>query len=131
MPSMRHQSTMAPLSVMGLMVGVVVTHRRTEDGFDFSDAERRLHICVPGEVTAGQWTLVVAKYLKENPKHLHQGMASLVYATLLSAYPCPATPIRLWLGCSVWLELKSENETGSFVRPTHVARSSQQCTGRR
>ena len=48
--------------------------------------------CVPGEVTNGQLTKIVHKYLKKTPESLHVPAAVLVYTAAHQAFPCPTKP---------------------------------------
>ena len=45
-------------------------------------------ICVPQDVTAGQGTRVVLKYLQDHPEQLHENSATLVRRALKKAFPC-------------------------------------------
>jgi hypothetical protein len=45
-------------------------------------------ICAPEDVTAGQGTRVVLKYLQDHPEQLHEGSAILVRKALSIAFPC-------------------------------------------
>jgi hypothetical protein len=45
-------------------------------------------ICSPDSAIAGQATLIVIKYLKENPAQLHRSGALLVREVLREAWPC-------------------------------------------
>lgn len=47
--------------------------------------------CPPGEVTQGQITTVVEKYLQANPQNWHMPAASLVLNGLNQAFPCKKT----------------------------------------
>lgn len=45
-------------------------------------------LCIPGNVTNKQMSLVVEKYLKDNPKELHEQISTLAFYAILEAYPC-------------------------------------------
>jgi hypothetical protein len=45
--------------------------------------------CVPDEVTLGQLTHVVAKYLKDHSEKLHLGAGQLTMTAIKQAFPCP------------------------------------------
>ncbi len=46
------------------------------------------NVCVPDEVTVGQITKVVVKYLKDHPEKLHLGAGLLTMTALKDAFPC-------------------------------------------
>src|SRR5262245_12756343 len=45
-------------------------------------------ICVPGDVSAGQITRVVIKYLQVHPEQLHHHAANITFDALKAAFPC-------------------------------------------
>jgi hypothetical protein len=45
--------------------------------------------CTPTQVTVGQVTDVVCKYLADNPQHRHYGGALLVVHAIAEAFPVP------------------------------------------
>jgi len=45
-------------------------------------------ICIPNQVTVGQQTEVVVKYLNEHPEDLHYRATGEVYSAIKEAYPC-------------------------------------------
>ena len=47
------------------------------------------HVCPDEEVTTGQETRVVLKYLQDHPEELHLDNAVLVEKALEKAFPCP------------------------------------------
>lgn len=56
----------------------------------FEDAgASKSFICTTTNVTAGQMTDVVIKYLKDNPAVRNQGAAGLTWSALTDAFPCP------------------------------------------
>jgi hypothetical protein len=55
------------------------------------DAGNEILFCTPDGVTAGQFTAVVTKYLKENPEKWNLGASSLVIDALKVAFPCKKT----------------------------------------
>ena len=46
------------------------------------------NVCVPDEVTLGQITKVVVKYLKDHPEKLHLGAGQLTMTAIKDAFPC-------------------------------------------
>jgi hypothetical protein len=51
--------------------------------------DERYETCPPSNVPNMQLARVVAKYLRENPKELHQHTSLLVVLALGDAWPCP------------------------------------------
>jgi len=47
-----------------------------------------MFFCRPREVTAGQATRIVVKYLRDHPEELHKEDFVLVVAALSAAFPC-------------------------------------------
>ena len=54
---------------------------------EFVDPKYRF--CTPAEVTTGQATRVVIRFMEANPKIHHWSLGSLTLAALGEAYPCP------------------------------------------
>ena len=58
-------------------------------------------ICFPNNVTSGQVTDIVIKYLKENPSARHYVAASNVMVAITNAFPCPDVAKDL---CGKWVK---------------------------
>lgn len=52
------------------------------------DTGNDILFCTPEGVTAGQYTAVVIKYMKDNPEKWNQGASVLVIEALKAAFPC-------------------------------------------
>jgi hypothetical protein len=48
-----------------------------------------LAYCQPNGVTFGQQREIFLKYLRDNPEHLHENAAGLLYYSQIAAFPCP------------------------------------------
>jgi len=46
-------------------------------------------VCVPDNVTYAQGGLVIQKYLRDHPEHLHLPASGIAYGALSQAFPCP------------------------------------------
>ena len=53
------------------------------------DIYARVSICPPTNITLGQATDLVHRYLNEHPQSLHQGAGTLVHTALKTTWPCP------------------------------------------
>lgn len=51
-------------------------------------AEEHHEVCLPEEVTVGQYLSVVVKYLDGRPTRLHERFVDLALEALMAAWPC-------------------------------------------
>lgn len=51
-----------------------------------------MRICLPKEtMKAHQFARIYVKYVKDNPKELHESASFLIYSSLIKSFPCQAT----------------------------------------
>ena len=62
------------------------------DAFSLIPSIKAVKHCAPENVTNGQLSRVVLKFLRQHPENLHSTGAALVLAALRNAYPCESQP---------------------------------------
>ena len=58
------------------------------DTLGYAHPNHRSQVCVPENVTVGQLTAVVAKYLRDNPALRHNAAFELTFFAFKEAWPC-------------------------------------------
>jgi hypothetical protein len=51
-------------------------------------SDTKLFFCEPNGVTNGQKRDVFIKYMNNNPEHMHENAAEILYVSLIKAFPC-------------------------------------------
>lgn len=73
-----------PIFIFGVIGGhdMFYAHAFVKEGID------RMYICLPDSVTEGQVARVVYNYLNDHPERWHKHADSLVFESLMEAFPC-------------------------------------------